>query len=147
MAAFVRVCVRSLGASLARTIGESTTAKRIAAAANVLKIRGGIAKTLLLANFSIQMARTAFSMSTRSEEHTSELQSPCNLVCRLLLEKKKINRNEASPWAFTPSHCLKRRAMQTDPSRATRLFTPALLRRGGRNPHSPIHPPVLYFCG
>src|SRR2546426_9298076 len=28
---------------------------------------------------------------TRSEEHTSELQSPCNLVCRLLLEKKKNN--------------------------------------------------------
>src|SRR5256885_17256215 len=27
----------------------------------------------------------------RSEEHTSELQSPCNLVCRLLLEKKKYN--------------------------------------------------------
>src|SRR5256885_10869956 len=29
------------------------------------------------------------SKSKRSEEHTSELQSPCNLVCRLLLEKKK----------------------------------------------------------
>src|SRR5256885_13249306 len=28
----------------------------------------------------------------RSEEHTSELQSPCNLVCRLLLEKKKKKR-------------------------------------------------------
>src|SRR5205807_4685593 len=28
-------------------------------------------------------------LSKRSEEHTSELQSPCNLVCRLLLEKKK----------------------------------------------------------
>src|SRR3989454_9255506 len=28
---------------------------------------------------------------SRSEEHTSELQSPCNLVCRLLLEKKKNN--------------------------------------------------------
>src|SRR5256885_5028564 len=28
-------------------------------------------------------------ISRRSEEHTSELQSPCNLVCRLLLEKKK----------------------------------------------------------
>src|SRR2546426_9252060 len=28
----------------------------------------------------------------RSEEHTSELQSPCNLVCRLLLEKKKEKR-------------------------------------------------------
>src|SRR5688500_19247748 len=30
----------------------------------------------------------------RSEEHTSELQSPCNLVCRLLLEKKKSPANE-----------------------------------------------------
>src|SRR5256885_9610756 len=29
------------------------------------------------------------STDIRSEEHTSELQSPCNLVCRLLLEKKK----------------------------------------------------------
>src|SRR2546426_8035658 len=29
------------------------------------------------------------SAASRSEEHTSELQSPCNLVCRLLLEKKK----------------------------------------------------------
>src|SRR3989454_5784183 len=29
------------------------------------------------------------TQSERSEEHTSELQSPCNLVCRLLLEKKK----------------------------------------------------------
>src|SRR5688500_19504578 len=34
---------------------------------------------------------TSFSkeVQVRSEEHTSELQSPCNLVCRLLLEKKK----------------------------------------------------------
>src|SRR5256885_6145252 len=31
------------------------------------------------------------STASRSEEHTSELQSPCNLVCRLLLEKKKKN--------------------------------------------------------
>src|SRR2546426_1914970 len=34
----------------------------------------------------------------RSEEHTSELQSPCNLVCRLLLEKKKkktLNENQS----------------------------------------------------
>src|SRR3989454_9153963 len=30
--------------------------------------------------------------AARSEEHTSELQSPCNLVCRLLLEKKKKNK-------------------------------------------------------
>src|SRR2546426_6694789 len=32
-------------------------------------------------------------VATRSEEHTSELQSPCNLVCRLLLEKKKNTRS------------------------------------------------------
>src|SRR5256885_4533299 len=32
---------------------------------------------------------TAKDVPGRSEEHTSELQSPCNLVCRLLLEKKK----------------------------------------------------------
>src|SRR5256885_4281909 len=37
----------------------------------------------------------------RSEEHTSELQSPCNLVCRLLLEKKK----KRYPHAFTVSLC------------------------------------------
>src|SRR2546426_5935881 len=37
----------------------------------------------------------------RSEEHTSELQSPCNLVCRLLLEKKKnqvdVQHNDRQP--------------------------------------------------
>src|SRR5256885_11315033 len=32
---------------------------------------------------------TLVRLFARSEEHTSELQSPCNLVCRLLLEKKK----------------------------------------------------------
>src|SRR5256885_8278179 len=32
-------------------------------------------------------------LDDRSEEHTSELQSPCNLVCRLLLEKKNVTGN------------------------------------------------------
>src|SRR5256885_12898826 len=36
----------------------------------------------------------AFNLG-RSEEHTSELQSPCNLVCRLLLEKKKNRHRKA----------------------------------------------------
>src|SRR2546426_8163822 len=35
----------------------------------------------------------------RSEEHTSELQSPCNLVCRLLLEKKKNNKKRSQAAA------------------------------------------------
>src|SRR5256885_8504147 len=40
----------------------------------------------------------------RSEEHTSELQSPCNLVCRLLLEKKK--RSEKRPHTIFPTNRL-----------------------------------------
>src|SRR5256885_10045668 len=35
-------------------------------------------------------ANPAPEVELRSEEHTSELQSPCNLVCRLLLDKKQI---------------------------------------------------------
>src|SRR2546426_9239580 len=38
-------------------------------------------------------SRASIADSARSEEHTSELQSPCNLVCRLLLEKKKKNKS------------------------------------------------------
>src|SRR5256885_11131536 len=38
----------------------------------------------------------------RSEEHTSELQSPCNLVCRLLLEKKKKNRRTLKSSSLWP---------------------------------------------
>src|SRR5256885_5061310 len=42
----------------------------------------------------------------RSEEHTSELQSPCNLVCRLLLEKKKHTAYQPSPpSAQNHRHC------------------------------------------
>src|SRR2546426_12584327 len=41
-------------------------------------------------------ARQVFALhDIRSEEHTSELQSPCNLVCRLLLEKKKQKKRES----------------------------------------------------
>src|SRR5256885_6293084 len=40
----------------------------------------------------------------RSEEHTSELQSPCNLVCRLLLEKKNIHPAHAARALVTLLH-------------------------------------------
>src|ERR1039457_5028964 len=49
--------------------------------------------------------------SNRSEEHTSELQSPCNLVCRLLLEKKKkknshtTNHSYMKPQTVDDSDC------------------------------------------
>src|SRR5256885_13330700 len=38
-----------------------------------------------------EVGRPQMIIPFRSEEHTSELQSPCNLVCRLLLEKTKTN--------------------------------------------------------
>src|SRR2546426_6853593 len=41
---------------------------------------------------SFRHEQNAGNAAARSEEHTSELQSPCNLVCRLLLEKKKQTR-------------------------------------------------------
>src|SRR5256885_5499606 len=46
---------------------------------------------LHLAGVEVEVPESAqgFGAQLRSEEHTSELQSPCNLVCRLLLEKKK----------------------------------------------------------
>src|ERR1022692_4946876 len=44
---------------------------------------------LLIQDEHQTIAKPAFQ--SRSEEHTSEVQSPCNLVCRLLLEKKKTN--------------------------------------------------------
>src|SRR5256885_7417833 len=64
--------------------------------------RGMVARTLLAALLAFhsrvqQLQRVSNEnvvdaqpgVAFRSEEHTSELQSPCNLVCRLLLEKKK----------------------------------------------------------
>src|SRR2546426_9169870 len=41
-------------------------------------------------------------VAIRSEEHTSELQSPCNLVCRLLLEKKKSRSNMTTIYLLLP---------------------------------------------
>src|SRR5256885_12511732 len=45
---------------------------------------------------------TSTTSSYRSEEHTSELQSPCNLVCRLLLEKKNKNQPDPTRHHHTP---------------------------------------------
>src|SRR2546426_8651143 len=55
----------------------------------------------LLVNEKIRRSRKF----RRSEEHTSELQSPCNLVCRLLLEKKKKSR-QAAQITQPPLACL-----------------------------------------
>src|SRR3989454_3739500 len=51
----------------------------------------GVGKTTAarILAMALNCERRAAVVLPRSEEHTSELQSPCNLVCRLLLEKKK----------------------------------------------------------
>src|SRR2546426_4760836 len=51
----------------------------------LFRSRGEPRRRDMVEKFHHQMSAS----SRRSEEHTSELQSPCNLVCRLLLEKKK----------------------------------------------------------
>src|SRR5256885_7870479 len=60
------------------------------------RYRAGVASSADVAQAEAQYK------STRSEEHTSELQSPCNLVCRLLLEKKKKKKSILARHAM---HC------------------------------------------
>src|SRR2546426_6875162 len=63
--------------------------------AGVSKMLGTTELTLMWYGFTSSASESnrasapALEAAYRSEEHTSELQSPCNLVCRLLLEKKK----------------------------------------------------------
>src|SRR5438034_2831959 len=52
---------------------------------------------------ALYSAKTPVRVSSRSEEHTSELQSHSDLVCRLLLEKKKKVDDPASPPAPHPA--------------------------------------------
>src|SRR5256885_5274327 len=52
-------------------------------------VMGGLTDPANRTCINSSSARTRAVTEWRSEEHTSELQSPCNLVCRLLLEKKK----------------------------------------------------------
>src|SRR5256885_3040549 len=79
----------------------------------------------------------AGNLLRRSEEHTSELQSPCNLVCRLLLEKKKKHRSRRAGWqnasplpaaptgARLPVVLYGRRPQRTVPHAALRPWRPA----------------------
>src|SRR5256885_7999820 len=54
---------------------------------------------LMMAHMQEPVALAQQAKLLRSEEHTSELQSPCNLVCRLLLEKKKTTSHTHSRCA------------------------------------------------
>src|SRR2546426_1363201 len=63
---------------------------------------------------------------SRSEEHTSELQSPCNLVCRLLLEKKKHQTELHSACKRLCPHLLRKGHLRTPETLDT--LTPAAAR-------------------
>src|SRR3989454_2624042 len=68
------------GAVKKGAIGPFAVVGELALDGQIQPVRGTLA---------VGLACRRQGISTRSEEHTSELQSPCNLVCRLLLVKKK----------------------------------------------------------
>src|SRR5690348_5581755 len=68
--------------------------------------RGGVRAPILMLTGADSDADTVLGLDARSEEHTSELQSPVHLVCRLLLEKKKPQRTTPRSQVnhVTPAH-------------------------------------------
>src|SRR5205807_8924086 len=68
----------SCGSVVGRTMSYSVTMARVSRPLG----RGSVFNSYVQWSTALRL---------RSEEHTSELQSPCNIVCRLLLEKKKKN--------------------------------------------------------
>src|SRR2546426_5909393 len=70
------VCVRALSAPAAAVIEEMTY--------TITPVSVNVQAGIVVGEI------TGMRVVERSEEHTSELQSPCNLVCRLLLEKKNV---------------------------------------------------------
>src|SRR5690242_21165505 len=77
------------------TLFRSSTALKGGRPSNVLIFgKTGTGKTAVAKYLGNAIQHAAENRASRSEEHTSELQSHVNLVCRLLLEKKKQHRNE-----------------------------------------------------
>src|SRR5256885_12321755 len=78
-------------ATCGRPTLASTLNSRFIRSTSTSKCSSPIPEMIVCAVSASECTRNVGSSSDsfRSEEHTSELQSPCNLVCRLLLEKKK----------------------------------------------------------
>src|SRR2546426_2991595 len=76
---------RATASSVPRDTSRHADSRRFA-------MSSGRSTAILVMLLILRLTRIAVDLPediARSEEHTSELQSPCNLVCRLLLEKKK----------------------------------------------------------
>src|SRR2546426_7003737 len=70
-------------------VAEVLPAVQQAAATQGIEVVATEALATTKRNWVLRAVDFLREVRARSEEHTSELQSPCNLVCRLLLEKKK----------------------------------------------------------
>src|SRR2546430_5430402 len=66
-------------------------------------LKGGMGSAWDVAKAALFLASDEARFITRSEEHTSELQSQSNLVCRLLLEKKKNNTSSHNSYTYSPA--------------------------------------------
>src|SRR5260370_26820425 len=98
-------CIRELQHRRQREVSPAAIWSRVAAASSLRSVRtaawrrreGEARPGRAISRVSgwagpVRLTSAATTWYFRSEEHTSELQSHLNLVCRLLLEKKKINR-------------------------------------------------------
>src|SRR5256885_13188194 len=102
------VTLRSASVSTVST-GPSLAQAFVAAAEAIGRVSGGESPNTALADMKRRASAQTLAaaaqdlcynalrsygvVDVRSEEHTSELQSPCNLVCRLLLEKQQLSCN------------------------------------------------------
>src|SRR5256885_5394004 len=85
------------------------------------RMRKAIAALTLMSALAVG----ACNFDLRSEEHTSELQSPCNLVCRLLLEKKKRASRRSSSFRYTELHSRISDAIRREHRHALQRYRPA----------------------
>src|SRR5258708_24248499 len=127
-----KVYLQGISAGIAPASWESLSRTRVFLKAPITTPQGGGYKSLNVTT------RTAFGLyanvrpCVRSEEHTSELQSPDHLVCRLLLEKKKnIQRTQDAP--LTAAQHLSQRIPASSSYLNLAYTTPKLLA-----PHVPI---------
>src|SRR5437764_9623551 len=91
--AFIATALAPCSPATAQQIASTSTParERVATAAHMLK------RIVLSTGESAEGSRVHITSDARSEEHTSELQSPMYLVCRLLLEKKKDSATAIAP--------------------------------------------------
>src|SRR5205807_3392255 len=85
-----KAAIENAIAGVATTGGSTNAVLHLLAIANEAKISLSIEDFDRISSLVPILADLKPGGRFRSEEHTSELQSPCNLVCRLLLEKKKV---------------------------------------------------------